>query len=195
MEFLITSYIYPLKEPLVLSPHLGFNLDNPRTELEVTVVKDYLLRAYESGYDYKLPIHSDEPIVTIEGILEDFRNVLSADDPVVAETFMRYNRDHIFNFLASIWVVVRFEDEGLGETLRQSIARCAAKAFAGSSCWKIITFWSSGLKISQITVFFFPCYVIQRMSRTLDAHSCPILILLTRVNPLRRYGRNLCYSG
>jgi hypothetical protein len=47
MEFLLTSYIYPLKEPLVLSRRLGFSLDNPRTELETEVVKGYLLRAYE----------------------------------------------------------------------------------------------------------------------------------------------------
>lgn len=123
MEFLITSYIYPLIEPIVLSRHLGFSLDNPRTELEVEVVKDYLLRAYESGYDYKLPIHSDEPIVTIEGILENFRNTFSSNDPIVAETFTRYNRDHVFDFLASIWVVARFEDEGLGEALRQDHRR------------------------------------------------------------------------
>jgi hypothetical protein len=45
--------------------------------LEVKVVKDYVLRAYASGYDDKFPVHSDEPIGTIEGILEDFRNTLS----------------------------------------------------------------------------------------------------------------------
>lgn len=131
MEFLLTSYIYPFKEPLVLSRRLGFSLDNPRTDLEVTVVKDYLLRAYESGYDYKFPVHSDEPIVTIEGILEDFRNTLSAHDPVVAETFARYTREHIFDFLASIWVVARFKDEGLGEELRQEHRRMRTEGSVG----------------------------------------------------------------
>jgi len=131
MEFLLTSYIYPLKEPLVLSRRLGFSLDNPRTELEVEVVKDYLLRAYESGYDYKFPVHSNEPIVTIEGILEDFRNILSANDPVVAETFVHYNRERIFDFLASIWVVARFEDEGLGEELRQEHRKMRAEGSLG----------------------------------------------------------------
>ena len=131
MEFLLTSYIYPLKEPLVLSRRFGFSLDNPRTELETEVVKGYLLGAYESGYDYKFPVHSDEPIVTIEGILEDFRNTLSSNDPVVAETFTRYNREHIFDFLASIWVVARFEDEGLGEELRQEHRRMRAEGSLG----------------------------------------------------------------
>ena len=123
MEFLLTSYIYPLKEPIVLSRRLGFSLDNPRTELETKVVKGYLLRAYESGYDYKLPIHSDKPLVTIEGIFEDFRNKFSSNDPLITDTFTRYNRDYIFEFLASIWVVARFEDEGLGDALRQDHRR------------------------------------------------------------------------
>jgi DNA-directed RNA polymerase subunit N (RpoN/RPB10) len=131
MEFLLTSYIYPLKEPIVLSHHLGFSLDNPRTKLEVKVVKDYLLRAYESGYDYKFPVHSDERIITIEGILEDFRNTLSSNDLVVAETFAHYNREHIFDFLASLWMIARFEDEGLGEELRQEHRRMRAEGSLG----------------------------------------------------------------
>ena len=80
MEFLLTFFIYPLQEPLTLSKQLGFTLDNPRTDDEIEMVKEYLLRAYESGYDYTLPIHSKEDIVTVESILIIFRNALSEKD-------------------------------------------------------------------------------------------------------------------
>jgi hypothetical protein len=118
MEFLITQYIYPLAEKVTLSGPLGFWLDNPQTELEISVVEDYLRRAYESGYDYRLPACSDEPIVTIEGALMRFRDALSSEDDYVSRVFDTYSREHIFAFLARMWVIARFDDEGMGDRLR-----------------------------------------------------------------------------
>ena len=119
MEFLLTFFIYPLQEPLTLSKQLGFTLDNPRTDDEIEMVKEYLLRAYESGYDYTLPIHSKEDIVTVESILIIFRNALSEKDHYVKDKFAQYELESIFDFLASIWIIARFEDEGIGEALRK----------------------------------------------------------------------------
>lgn len=119
MEFLLTSFIYPLQKPLTLSKQLAFYLDNPQTIEEIEAVKGYLLRAYESGYDYKFPIYSEEDIVTLESILISFRNALSEADSHVAHKFTQYERNNIFDFLASIWVIARFEDEGIGDELRE----------------------------------------------------------------------------
>ncbi len=119
MEFLLTSFIYPIQEPLTLSKQLGFRLDNPRTVDEIETVKEYLLRAYDSGYDYKFPIHSEEDIVTVESILITFRNTLSEKDYYLKDKFAQYERESIFDFLASIWILARFEDEGIGEVLRK----------------------------------------------------------------------------
>lgn len=119
MEFLLTSFIYPLQEPLTLSRQLGFSLDNPRTDDEIKTVKEYLLRAYDSRYDYKFPIYSEEDIVTLESILSTFRDATSEEDPYLKDKFSQYERENIFDFLASIWIVARFEDEGIGEELRE----------------------------------------------------------------------------
>ena len=119
MEFLLTSFIYPLQEPLTLSRQLGFSLDNPRTDDEIEAVKEYLLRAYESGYDYKFPIHSEEDIVTLESIINAFRDAISEEDSYMKNKFYQYERENIFDFLASIWIIARFEDEGIGEELRE----------------------------------------------------------------------------
>lgn len=119
MEFLLTFFIYPLQEPLTLSSQLGFNLDNPRTDDEIETVKEYLLRAYESGYDYKFPIYSEEAIVTLESILHAFRDGVSEEDSYLKDKFYQYERESIFDFLASIWIIARFEDEGIGEELRE----------------------------------------------------------------------------
>lgn len=119
MEFLITSYIYPLEEPILLSPSLGFRLDNPRSDLEIETLKEYLLRAYESGYDYKFPIHTSEPIISLESILLNFRDTFKAENEYIAQIFEHYDRENVFHFIASIWIIARFDDEGVGNILRQ----------------------------------------------------------------------------
>ena len=80
MEFLLTRYIYPIPEPMILSERLGFSFDNPRTTDEISEVKDYLVRAYESGYDYRFPIHSDEPIMTLDDMVQRFHTKFSSED-------------------------------------------------------------------------------------------------------------------
>lgn len=127
MEFLITQYIYPLQEKLILSQHLGFWLDNPRTELEISAVSDYLLRAYESGYDYKFPIYSDEQIITVEDILFGFRDALSNSDPYLEKIFRTYDRENVFEFLAKMWVIARYDDKGLGDELREEHKKMRAQ--------------------------------------------------------------------
>ncbi|MEH2383374.1 MAG: hypothetical protein V7K27_31550 [Nostoc sp.] len=128
---MLTSFIYPLQKPLTLSKQLGFNLDNPQTSEEIEAVKDYLLRAYESGYDYRFPIHSEEDIVTLESILITFRNSLSEEDSYLANKFTQYERNNIFDFLASIWIIARFEDEGIGNALREEHKKMLEEGVAG----------------------------------------------------------------
>jgi len=117
MNFLLTFYIYPLKEKITLSESQRFYLDNPRTEEEISVLKDYLIRAYESGYDLRLPIHSDEESVTIEDLLFGFRDEFSQEDKYVREFFQLYERERVFEFIARMWVVARFDNEGEDERM------------------------------------------------------------------------------
>ena len=131
MEFLLTSFIYPLQKPLTLSKQLGFSLDNPQTSDEIEVVKDYLIRAYESGYDYKFPVSSNENIVTLESILISFRDALSKEDSYLANKFIQYEQDNIFDFLASIWIIARFEDGGIGNALREEYQKMIEEGVAG----------------------------------------------------------------
>jgi hypothetical protein len=112
MDFLLTSYIYPLSEQIILSTHLNFCLDNPRTDSDISAVKRYLIESYDSGQDIRLPVQSDENIITLEDILFKFRDLFSHSDEYVASFFRSYDRDMIFDFIARMWVIARFDDEG-----------------------------------------------------------------------------------
>lgn len=119
MNFLITSFIYPFPEPILLSKHLKFYLDNPRTDEEVAYVKELLLNAYESRESYRFPVHSEEPVITLEQILFDFREGWAGVDEYVANHFKSYGREAVFDFIAKMWVVARYDDEGEIELIKE----------------------------------------------------------------------------
>lgn len=112
MNLLTTFYIYPLSKPIVLSKTLKLFLDNARTDEEVKLVERYLIRSYKDEASLRLPIMSDEPVVTIEDTILRFRDVFAPIDSYVARMFDTYKRDSVFQFLARLWVFARYDDEG-----------------------------------------------------------------------------------
>lgn len=116
-NFLVTSYTYPLAEPVMLSERLNLYLDNPRTTEEVEVVRSYIERAYSTGSPWRVPDYSDEDIVTLEQIALDFCRMYAARDPVVQSFCDTYKRDDLFDFLARMWIIARYDDEGQHELL------------------------------------------------------------------------------
>lgn len=112
MNFLLTKYIYPLREPLVLSKHLGIYLDNPRTDDEMTVVAWYLRDALRGAYqwdDQRLP-----------PVLDDLRRSYADGDEYIKEFWHLQGGEDPIELLARMWVVARFDDEGRHEALRRA---------------------------------------------------------------------------
>jgi hypothetical protein len=131
MEFLLTSYIYPLERPVELSPTLRFSLDNPRTEHEINVIRDYLSRSFNLEDTNNLPLDTEDGFFSIKSALFEFKNRLSCFDPVVRQRFDSFTGEDIFAFLASIWIVARFDNDGLGESLRQEYDTMNEKGMPG----------------------------------------------------------------
>src|SRR6266568_8966090 len=81
MFFLLTNYIYPIKEPITLSTHFGFSFDNPRTKAEVEAVRELVRKSWElsetvEGFQFqRLPMKKEVPgqdVVTFEQVIEEF---------------------------------------------------------------------------------------------------------------------------
>jgi hypothetical protein len=121
MNFLTTFYVYPLPEKIILSRHLDFYLDNPRTEDEISTIRDYLREAYDAGREGRGLFQSYEPVETLENILIGFRDVFAGSDGYVASFFDTYERESIFEFIARMWVVVRFNDEGQSQLIHEGL--------------------------------------------------------------------------
>ncbi|MEN3334162.1 MAG: hypothetical protein V7641_3527 [Blastocatellia bacterium] len=129
MNFLLTSYFWPLASPITLSNHLKFSFDNPRTKPELDYARQYLKDLYESKKARPLPIHSEEDIVSLETILVDFRDTFSERDEYIREFLASYKRKNIFSYFAKMWIVARFDDEG-------EVARITRRTRANARGWR-----------------------------------------------------------
>jgi hypothetical protein len=127
MNFVITTYVYPLRQPVELSNLLRLKLDNPRTKDEIAHVESYLIRAADSGEDYAIPLSSDQEIGTVENILNGFRDYFGRQDPHVLTRFKSSKRKDALKFLASIWIVMRYDDDGEAKRLSSFHKRMRAK--------------------------------------------------------------------
>lgn len=112
MNFLMTSYVYPLPEKVPLSRTLNAFLDNPRTEEEVQAVTDYIRRSYSVESAFRIPERSAEGMVSLERVLSEICEILPPLDPNWAGLCGTFDNDKLYEFMARTWVVARYDDEG-----------------------------------------------------------------------------------
>ncbi len=114
-NFLLTKYFFPIQQPIALSHRFGFEFDNPRTEKEIAYVKRFITDLYNSGVISVIPPYSKEDVVTLELIIKRFGNVYSKNNEYVKNFFRPYKRKFLFDYLAKMWCVVRFNDGGVSK--------------------------------------------------------------------------------
>lgn len=119
MNFILTRYIYPINEPIVLSEKLGITLDNARTESEIALIKTYLKvsldspsKMYSYGFSRRLPMNSKEDILTYKSVFKLFRKEYSKNDSYARHFFKNNSIQDGFLFLSKMWIIARFDDEG-----------------------------------------------------------------------------------
>ena len=128
MRFLYTWYYYPLREPIPLSHHLGFYLDNPRTEKEIADASAFLLRLRDDDTSYfPLIAKSKDDVDKIEWYLFRFRDNFIESDKYVRKQFASYNRDKVIEFIARMLVIARYPESESSQTLVKKYRRIREK--------------------------------------------------------------------
>ena len=125
MNIILTQYIYPIENPINLSEKLGLSFDNPRSEEEIEIVKRYIkysLGSPDKMYEYdramRLPISAPRHIVSIRQALNKFRGVNKTDE-YKSKFLNEASRKDVFGLLAKMWIVLRYNDEGEFQSLKE----------------------------------------------------------------------------
>lgn len=130
MNFLLTHYIHPIPDEVVISEHLGITLDNPRTSEEIELIRTLIAKSYDIDSAWRIPPDSEQDIVTLTWIRKKFHEEFSKIDKYVHEFCnLNSNEDH-YTFLAKMWIIARFDDEGQTRILRQEHSKSFKKGVA-----------------------------------------------------------------
>lgn len=109
----LTKYIYPLENPISLSGELGYTLDNPRTEQEIELVKNFIAPSVNAEGDKSMAMKVAPAHVRVMLNLEYLINHLSElPEEQYAHKFFQENRQTKFlELIAKSWIIIRFSTE------------------------------------------------------------------------------------
>lgn len=123
MNFILTQYIYPIKEPIILSKRMNIILDNPRTEEEINRIGRLIQISHEKSEFFRLPpYHKDKRVMSWDYFIKTFIEKFSKNDEYVKEiarTYKSKNFHNVYEFLAKIWIIARFDDKNESEKLEK----------------------------------------------------------------------------
>lgn len=130
MNFILTTYIYPIEIEIQISKRFKFSLDNPRTKEEIQLVTQHLEKSlnspkelYQDGWNANLPIFLTEEtkgFASVESALFEFEKNYSKIDRYVKKFFEENKDKNLLEKVARMWVIGRFDDEGHMESMKIS---------------------------------------------------------------------------
>jgi len=125
MNFLFTNYYYPLETKMTLSSVKKFYLDNPRTEEEINFVKEKIKDFHINRSGFRFPPRANKKYISITSMLRDIYNHYKTDI-YLKEQFEKHfsptSNDKVYEFMARIIIIARFDDEGESEKIQETFA-------------------------------------------------------------------------
>lgn len=111
MTFAITKYIYPLESSILLSKSLSYTIDNPRTEQEIEIIKNFI---HEALVEVEKKTNSMAVISFRLGLsIEDLKKGLKQKDKKgFALKYYKANEEKpLIDILAETWIILRFSEK------------------------------------------------------------------------------------
>jgi hypothetical protein len=117
MAITLTKYIYPLEKEIILSKHLGYSIDNPRTEEEILLIKEYIHPALIRNYENNQPNYN--PMLSAAFAIEQWKEYNKGRDEFVY-TYLEKNKEaEIEDIISQSWIILRYNDNGEFESVKK----------------------------------------------------------------------------
>ena len=119
MNLLFTKWLYPLREPIPLSDRPRFVLDNPRGT-EIADVAELLDESYHRQLEGSFPPTAEPEYISLDWMISQFRSRFGPSDSYVDEILAGHDANSVFESLGRLWIVARYDDEGVEKELQKS---------------------------------------------------------------------------
>lgn len=112
MTFALTKYIYPLEKEITLSESMHFILDNPRTDEEIKIIKDYISNTLKE-YEFEPIVDTPNLAHRVWDSIFSLRKYLrEKEKDCYAIKYYDANKEKkIIDILSETWIIIRFNDD------------------------------------------------------------------------------------
>lgn len=114
---MLSTYIYPIEKPILLSKYFNFHIDNPRSEFDIKRVA-HLLSHVQRNSTFEIISTEENDFSGAEHYLLRFRDHFEHIDPHIKSVFSDYSSEKILEYVAKNWITFTYEDEGLAQEAR-----------------------------------------------------------------------------
>ena len=117
MAFTLTKYLHPIENPIVLSGHYNYVLDNPRTEDEIQLVRRFVFKTLDRR-------DGDRRVMPLIGrasyALDTLKEWQDANEPdnFATQYINANNHRPTIDYLCKIWIIIRFDDDEIFNELK-----------------------------------------------------------------------------
>ncbi|SEK25297.1 HEPN domain-containing protein [Parapedobacter koreensis] len=113
MAFTLTHFIYPLKDKIILSNSMGYALDNPRSQEEENLIKEFVIKSVNWGGGN----NDDNPALGVAFGLRELTDYLKANDKTAFDIIQEYHTDNTIDIIVKAWIILRYQDDGFFEQI------------------------------------------------------------------------------
>jgi hypothetical protein len=110
MAITLTKYIYPIEKEIILSNELGYSIDNPRTEEEIRLLKDYIHPALKRNWENSGPHYN--PMLSAAFAISTWRDYMKGRDEYVHNYLQKNYGTEIEDIISQSWIILRYKDNG-----------------------------------------------------------------------------------
>jgi hypothetical protein len=115
MAFILTRYIYPIEKEILLSKELDYRLDNPRTEAEFLLIKNFVENSEDKNKDPEY-----NPFPAIGYGMTVFKKYLKEKDKYAHDFFESKPKVSLIDLVAWSWIIIRYSDNNEFEMVMEN---------------------------------------------------------------------------
>jgi len=144
MAFNLTRYIYPIESKIVLSKSLCLELDNPRTEDEITFIKKTIQKSLQLENPLIDDIEKDLFLRAAFGIDNLKQYLKTYDKDCYAYKFLEsQKKEKVIDTITKSWIILRFTEKNLFNNYKEDSFQLLDKLYKNEDDEYITNFTTS----------------------------------------------------
>lgn len=111
MQYFLSNFLFPIKQPITVSREVPIIFDNPRSKTEIEHVRTILTEHLKKHQWFKKRSSFNLNKEYLKKSLIKIESSNYVDSQYVVNYFQGYKDEDFFDFISKMWVIIRYEED------------------------------------------------------------------------------------